>query len=200
MTIRKGSGYGTLRPLPPGAPIATSDVHLCRLVADTEPGSANVFGLIGGDLCRTLGGLGDVGRLTTGEAVTVPIDLAIATIDGRDHPFVAHLVVGRPFGPNFAAVMNAQWFGDLDLGPRAHPGDGLLDITTGSLRWRQRRLAVRRARSGIHVPHPALRQRRTANEVLHVGKPVPVLIDGGLRTTGSEISIRLERDAFEVVI
>ena len=28
--------------------------------------------------------------------------------------------------------MNAQWLGDWDLGPRAHPGDALLDVTDGA--------------------------------------------------------------------
>lgn len=201
MTVGKGSDYGAAGRLPAGAPVVESDEELCRTVLELRAGSTPVVvGLIGGDLCRTLGGSGDRDRLSSDDAVTVPIDLAIATVDGTETAFVAHLLTGRPFGRDFAAVMNAQWWGELDLGPRSHPGDGLLDVTTGSLPWRQRRLAIGRARSGSHLPHPALRQRRTDEVTLTFDRPVPLLLDGVSHGTGSEIEIRLEPDAFSVVI
>ena len=150
MTVGKGSDYGAAGRLPAGAPVVASDEELRRTVLELRAGSAPVVvGLIGGDLCRTLGGSGDRDRLTSDDAVTVPIDLAIATVDGTEHAFVSHRLTGRPFGRDFAAVMNAQWWGDLDLGPRSHPGDGLLDVTTGSLPWRQRRMAIEIGRAHV---------------------------------------------------
>ena len=150
MTIKKGSNYGQLQPLPEGAPIAHSDAELRTLiVAQRLAGNTSItVGLLGGDLCKTLGGSGVMSRLSETEALTVPVDLVIATIDGVEIPFVSHLVAGKLFGTDFAAVMNSQWIGSRDIGPRSHPGDGFIDITTGSLGWRQRRAAVRRSATG----------------------------------------------------
>ena len=100
-------------------------------------------------------------------------------LDGRLHWFVAHLVARRPrWSGRFAVAMNAEWLGDLDLGPRAHPGDGLLDLTEGSLGLRDRLAARRRARTGSHLPHPGLRTSRSASAELSFPDGVPVYLDG----------------------
>jgi len=202
VTIKKGSEYGRLARLPLGSPVASSDAQLRSVVcgARSEFRLPITVGLLGGDLCRTLGGSGDASRLQTPEALTVPVDLPIAVIDGSEYPFVAHLLIGRPFAKDFAAVMNAQWLGPLDLGPRSHPGDGLVDVTTGSLPWAQRRLARRRAHSGTHLPHPALEHRRSSHDHFIFSAPVPVQIDSVLHLTATEIVIRVEPDAFFVVV
>ena len=202
MTIKKNSDYGRAAALPPGSPITSSDAELRNIVcaARSEHRSPVTVGLLAGDLCRTLGGSGDAARLFGPQALTVPVDLPIALIDGTEYPFVAHLLVGRPFANDFAVVMNAQWLGELDLGPRSHPGDGLIDVTTGTLPWTQRRLARRRAHSGSHLPHPSLKHHRTPNERFVFSSPVSVQIDSGLRLKAVEIEIRVEPDAFFVVV
>ncbi|MCX6510286.1 MAG: hypothetical protein NT081_05675 [Actinobacteria bacterium] len=151
-------------------------------------------------MCRTLGGSGDATRLQTSEALTVPVDLPIAVIDGTEYPFVAHLLIGRPFAKNFVVAMNAQWLGTLDLGPRSHPGDGLIDVTSGTLPWTQRRLARRRALSGTHLPHPALKHQRSSHELFVFSSPVSVQIDSSLRLKATEILVRVEPDAFFAVV
>ena len=202
MTILKGSDYGVLQPLPEGAAVARSDAELRTLiVANRDKGNGPVtVGLLGGDLCKTLGGSGDVSRLSGPDALTVPVDLVVASIDGVDIPFVSHLVVGKLFGSGFAVVMNSQWIGNRDLGPRSHPGDGLIDITTGSLGWRQRRQALLRSATGTHLPHPSLTYRRVRSESLSFDRPVPLHIDGNLRMKGQTLSLRVEPDAFHVVV
>ena len=202
MTVKKGSDYGQLQPLPEGAPIAHSDAELRTLiVAQRLAENTNItVGLLGGDLCKTLGGSGVMSRLSEPEALTVPVDLVIATIDGVEFPFVAHLVAGKLFGSNFAAVMNSQWIGSRDLGPRSHPGDGFIDITTGSLGWRQRRAAMRRSATGTHLPHPSLTYRRVRSETLSFDRPVSICIDGDLHVKGRTVSLRIEPDAFWVVV
>jgi hypothetical protein len=197
MTIRKGSDYGVLQPLPEGASVARSDAELRTLiVANRDRGNRPVtVGLLGGDLCKTLGGSGDMSRLSGPDALTVPVDLVVASIDGVEIPFVSHLVVGKLFGSGFAVVMNSQW-----IGPRSHPGDGLIDITTGSLGWRQRRQALLRSATGTHLPHPSLTYRRVRSETLSFDRPVPLHIDGSLRMKGQTLSLRVEPDAFHVVV
>lgn len=179
MPVERGGTYGRPAPLPAGSPIVTSDAELRTLVLEHRArGEAlPVVGLVGGDLCRTLGGRGDRERLTGPDAVTVAVDLGIATIDGDPTVFVAHLLVGRPLRGG-TIVMQAQWMGALDLGPRSHPADGLLDVTTGAVPFGQRRAAMRRARTGTHLPHPDLRHERTRTFVVEAERPARVVVDG----------------------
>lgn len=202
MTIKKGSDYGVVSPLPEDAPVASTDAQLRDAVLALRAGNCMpvTIGLIGGDLCKTLGGSGAIDRLYGSEALTVPVDLVIASIDGVEFPFVSHLIVGKPFRSGFLAVMNAQWLGQLDLGPRSHPGDGLVDITSGSLNWRQRRIARSRARTGTHLPHPSLSHRRTSAETVSFDRPRPISIDGAIEVEGQSLTVRVEPDAFYVVV
>ncbi|MEI7623174.1 MAG: hypothetical protein WCJ88_06435 [Actinomycetes bacterium] len=202
MTIRKGSDYGDRRSLAQGSPIATSDAELHDLIADARNSGCLpiTIGLVGGDLCRTLGGPGDRARLFGDEARQFPIDLILATVDGSEYPVVSHLIAGTPFGRNFASAMNAQWWGALDLGPRSHPGDGLIDLTTGSLRFRQRHAAIRRARTGTHLPHPMLSYRRASTASFDFDRPTRIVIDSTVKMVAKSVSLAVEPDAFSVVV
>jgi diacylglycerol kinase family enzyme len=159
------------------------------------------LGLLGGDLCRTLGGPGDVERLRSADATTFPVDLGCVLIDGRRHFFVAHLAAHRRgWAGRFAVAMNAEWMGELDLGPRAHPGDGLLDVTEGQLGLRERLVARRRARTGTHLPHPDLRVTRSGKVELSFPDGVPVFLDGVPVGEGRELLVHVEPDALTVVV
>lgn len=133
--------------------------------------------------------------------VRVPVDLGVVTVDGRDHVFIAHAVFRtRWWGGVFVVVMNAQWCGELDLAPRSHPGDGLLDITEGQLPIRQRRAARTRALSGSHLPHPGLSVRRASTEQVETGHRTMLLLDGVRVQRCSSASVRIESDAVEVYV
>jgi hypothetical protein len=159
------------------------------------------LGLLGGDLCRTLGGRGDEGRLRSEEAMTFQVDLGEVLLDGTLHFFVAHLVARRSLWLGRAVVaMNAAWLGALNLGPKAHPGDGLLDVTDGRLRPGELLAARARAKLGAHMPHPRMSMRRVPAEQVHFDDPVVVRLDG--RPVGSfrDLSIRVDPDALTVVV
>lgn len=199
MTIRKGVPWGEERPLPPGAVEVHADADLADLVAGarsagTEPPPV---ALLGGDLYRTMGGSGDRRRLDTGTAVAFPLDVGEVRLDdGPELTFAAHLIARRRWwAGRFAVVMNAAWVGELYLGPRAHPNDGLLDATEGSLPFRQRVLARGRARTGSHLPHPSLQVRRAAEHVVRFDRPTPVLLDGRRRGTARRLEVRCRPDA-----
>ncbi|MEX2659687.1 MAG: hypothetical protein WD232_08315, partial [Acidimicrobiales bacterium] len=97
MTIRKGQAWGEAKPLPGDGVVVHTDAEARRVVTEALRANRPVppLGLVGGDLCRTLGGTGDEGRLRSEVATTVPCDLGVALLDGRLHWFVAHLVARR---------------------------------------------------------------------------------------------------------
>jgi diacylglycerol kinase family enzyme len=183
--------------------VAGSDAEARAIVEAARRAGRPVpaIGFLGGDLARTLGATGDEARLRSDEAMTLPVDVGAVLVDGRLHWFVAHLVARRRFWQgSFAVAMNAEWCGRLSLGPRSHPGDGLLDVTTGSLSWGDRVKARRRARTGDHLPHPDLRTERTAATQLEFERPVDIWLDGQRIGTARTLSLRVEDAALPAVV
>ena len=77
MTIAAGQPWGRPGALPIGSEVADSDARLADIIVSTR-GSSEAppsIGLTGGSLWRTVGGPGAIGRLYTGEAMHLPIDL-----------------------------------------------------------------------------------------------------------------------------
>jgi len=160
-----------------------------------------VLGLLGGDLCRTLGGRGDENRLRSDDALHVPIDLGVAILDGRETIFVAHLVARRSwwFGRIFVA-MNAEYLGRWDLAPRSHPNDGRVDTLDVNLRFGDRVKAWPRLRGGTHVPHPGIVERRVGSLTVSFHRAVPIEVDGVGVGRARDLTVRVEPDAFRVVV
>lgn len=203
MTIRRGASWGSAAPLPDDGVVCASDLEARAVVEAARRSGRPVppIGLVGGDLCRTLGGTGDVERLRSPEAMTFPVDVGSVLVDGRHHWFVAHLIARRSWWRGrIVAIMNAQWLGAWDLGPRAHPDDALLDVTDGDLPLGDRWEARRRARTGTHLPHPALRTTRTAALQLDLDPPLDVWLDGERLGRARALSVRVEPDAIAVVV
>ena len=125
MPISKGTPYGEPGDLPAGAIVVRSDAEAAAALREARRDRRPVpaLGLLGGDLARTLGG----GRGSDLQGVRFTVDLGEALLDGRLHLFVAHLVASTRLWTRAFVAMNAQWLGDWNLGPRAHPNDGLLD-------------------------------------------------------------------------
>ncbi len=96
--------------------------------------------------------------------------------------------------------MNAPWLGDLNLGPRAHPNDGLLDIYEAELGWPDVLKVRNRARQGTHLPHPRIRQRRVTAAGLDFGRPLEVWLDGEHIARASRMAVRIQPDALSVVV
>jgi hypothetical protein len=202
MTVRKGAPWGAPGALPDDGVVVHSDAEARRVLTEArrENRPFPTLGLLGGDLCRTLGGLGDRGRLTSSDAMTFPVDIGEVLVDGRLYLFVAHLVARNRWWTRAFVAMNAQFVGDLDLAPRSHPGDGLLDTYDARLAASQLFQVRARARTGSHLPHPAIEERRTSAMQVELERPLGVWLDGERIGRGRVLSVRLQPDAVRVVV
>jgi hypothetical protein len=203
VTIRKGEDWGTQGGLPADGVVVRSDAEARHIVSEHRRAGTPVppLGLLGGDLCRTLGGLGDESRLRSEDAVLVPVDLGSVLLDGRLHWFVAHLVARRSWwSGRIVAVMNAEFHGDWDVAPRGHPNDGRLDVLDVTMPLGDRLKARRRLLTGTHVPHPGIKERRVDAAQFEFDSPVPIWLDGERVGVARRLSVRIEPDALTCVV
>ncbi len=206
MTIRKGSPWGEPRDAKAEVSIVSDDaalaeaayrIYLATLGGDTDPAS-NLFRPSSGDVLKTLG-LGSVRAVS--EQMVFPFDLGLVRLDG-DEPlaFSAHVICrNRHWSGAFATIMNVGWCGNNYFGPRAHPNDGLLDITEGSLPLQQRLLARSRLKNGSHLPHPNLKATRRPSHRVDFVNPTAVFVDGVAVGRHSVVDVELMPDVFKVV-
>jgi hypothetical protein len=203
VTIHKGSPYGRPEPLSDRGVVVASDAEGRDALeaARREHRPFPPLGLLGGDLWRTLGGTsGDTDRLRSAGAVTFRVDLGEVLLDGVLHLFLAHLVARNRRWTRVVAGMNAQWIGQWNAGPRAHPGDGVLDTYDARLPISQL-LAVRsRLAHGAHLPHPGIHERRAPAVQVELERPLPVWLDGQRLPPTRTLAMRVQPDALTVTV
>lgn len=191
--------------------MVTGDGAVAAAVRQLVPGARTPeVGLLGGDLHRTLGSPEHTREeLYGGEGMRFPIDIVELNIvrpDGVTERlwFSAHLVAvegGRAlFAARTVVAMNAAFRGPHNLGPRAHPGDGLIDVTDGMLSFRERLQARSRLASGTHVPHPALRTRRVSSVEATFERTATVVLDDRDVGPARAIVLHCLPDAVVVVV
>lgn len=210
MTVRRGHDWGEPGPLAAGAPVCTDDAAAATALAEQRLRGVQVpeVGLTGGDLHRCLGGprRGET-ELRTGMGTRYPVDvleLECTDADGTVRDLVALNAVvvgaGRTFWRGrWTVLMNGTCWDGMDLGPRAHPNDGLVDVTDGTLPRRVRREARRRAATGTHLPHPDLTELRVAEYVVEGLAGRRLLVDGVEVPTPVHLVVRCRPDAVVVV-
>ncbi len=202
MTIRKGDEWGTPRSAEVNERRVSNDSELAHIgyKAHREHTATEMtpFSLESGDVLRTLGI--SVQRQPK-DQIVFPFDLGLVRLDGGDQlPFAAHVLVrSRFWSDKFATIMNVGWQGENYFGPRAHPNDGLIDITEGSLSVQQRLLARGRLRTGTHLPHPDLKTIRRSAHTLNFSRPTPTFVDGAAVGRYSTVEVDIIADAFYVV-
>ncbi len=228
MTVRRGVDWGQPERLGAGAPIVADDLDLAALVlpcvdwdAPDGPVVGNRVGPVAvrsGDLHRTLGGP-QRRDLRDGTLAGFSCDVLLVEGSAPDGTTVRAVAVGHVlaaesarFRPRpalwstwSAVVMNAAFVGERNLGPRAHPGDGLADVTTGRLTARDRRRADRRSRTGTHVPHPDLEERRVREWTAPTGdggdvRSLWVVVDGADLGPVVDLSVRIAPGAVHVLV
>ncbi len=201
MTIRRGQDWGEAGPVPTEAVTVTSDAEAAHIVTAARRAGEQTppLVLVGGDLARTLGATGAGYRFSATAACRVRVDVGAALVGGRLYWFVAHLVARRSWWwGRVLVVANAAFLGRWNVAPRAHPGDGRLDVVDSRQPVRARIRARSRLRTGTHVPHPEIEQRRTASAQFDLDPALDVYGDGRFLGRAGTISIRVEPDALEV--
>ncbi|MDH3707785.1 MAG: hypothetical protein OES57_17090 [Acidimicrobiia bacterium] len=202
MTARRGQDWGGPATTRPDVVVAT-DRELGRLLDNARGAGRELgpVGLLGGDLCRTLGGRGDQARLYSDHAIAVTVDIGRADADDHSGWFVAHCIARRRWwGAGSVAVMNAAFLGAWNMAPRAHPNDGRLDVIESSLSAADRWKARRRLPLGTHVPHPDIDQRRVTVGEWTFRRPRSLRLDGHTVGRTRTLRVTIEPDALEVVI
>ncbi len=224
MTVRRGEDWGEPGALADGCPLFAEDSAAARFVRDRlaehqtadgrvlDGGPTIEIGLLGGDLHASLGSPRHSERdLRAGSGTRFTVDLGMVRgelVGGGEFEecFLAHLVamerrrVGTLFSARTVVVMNATHRGDKDLGPRAHPNDGLLDVTDGQLLWAERMRARKRMRTGSHLPHPMLATSRARTIEFRFSRPAALEVDGRPVGSATEMSVRCVPDALVVVV
>ena len=202
MSVEKGTDWGE-RGTPPSDLVIVDDTAAATDVLSAARRANQplpAIGLRGGDLHRTLGGSTVPNLRDARDALHVTVDLGAVLADGRLHWFLDHLIVRRSWLTGRVLIAaNAAFIGDWNIAPRAHPGDGKLDVLeTTDMSMGDRWKARRRARTGTHLPHPAIRSRRVAAAQYDFDRPTPMTLDGRRVGPVSSLSIRIEPDAVDV--
>ena len=202
MNIEKGRSWGSLSPLPPEGVIIKTNKELLEKVNDCKRQGIDLptFGLLGGDLWRTLGGRRAEERLYGGEATTLDVDLGCALLDGKIFWFCAHMFIGSKLKGEKIFISNVAHYGKMNPAPKAHPGDGKFDMLEVKLSPFQTFKAVKRVSAGTHIPHPGIKYRQVSSEQFSFGKKLSIGIDGKNIGKFSTVSIRIENEALRVVI
>ncbi len=184
--------------MPEGLVVVRSDGEARAALEDArrERRPYPALGLLGGDLCRTLGG-GSGPELT---GVRFPVDLGLVLADGRLHLFVASLVARTPLWTRAFVAMNAQYLGPWDVAPRAHPGDGLLDTYDVHLEPGQLTAVRSRLPQGSHLPHPGIKERRVPAVQIELERELVLRLDGKAVGKAKVLSVRVEPDALVVFV
>lgn len=203
MTIRKGEPWGEPGPLPRHGVVVRTDAEARAIVTAARRAGEPTppLGLLGGDLCRTLGGTGDEARLRSNVAVVVPVDLGAVLVDGRLQWFVAHLIARRGWWRGrVVAAMNAQHLGGWNVAPSGHPNDGRLDVLDADLPIDERLQVRARLKTGSHLPHPRIEERHIRAIQVDLDRPTPIYLDGERLDPATSLSIRVEPDALRCVV
>ena len=209
MTVRRGEDWGEPGPLAASAPACSDDATAASAIRSQIGSGAAVpeVGLLGGDLHTTLGApLRSETELRTGAGVRFPVDVIEVAATAPDGSVthltgLAHLEVRRRrrFVGRTVVVMNAAFVGRANLGPRAHPNDGRLDVTEGSLPRGSRREGLRRSLSGTHVPHPGLSERRVSELTIDAVDGLRWWLDGVRMPPASRLVVTCRPDGATVV-
>ncbi|MFM8908053.1 MAG: hypothetical protein ACKOIZ_10685, partial [Actinomycetota bacterium] len=206
MTIRPGEPWGETRTAPSGLVIADDEAALASAITD---GRRDVS-LRTGELLRALGRAPTNARTPSqrdnvprpGESgLALPCDAYDVVLrrgtDEQHVVAVSTVIIGTLRTPHWWAS-SGGFIGALNVAPRAHPNDGVIDTLEFTRPPSLRTLLAirRRMRLGDHLPHPALTARRAERAEWQGSRPAPVMVDGRRRGRFDAVTVAARSDAF----
>ena len=199
MTIEKGAAWGTVGVTPHECVVAKDEAAAASAV---QHGATHVW-LESGDILRALGLTVATGALKVGEPCRLlPCDVLMVQLDDAAPVLALSSVVVGSWRKPQLWVTTGGFLGALNVAPRAHVNDGVVDALefAGSIPLRQLLLMRRRMRLGDHLPHPRLTMHRAA-QVKWPTSPIgakssAVIIDGKQRGRAAQVTIKVRPDAF----
>jgi YegS C-terminal NAD kinase beta sandwich-like domain len=218
MGIKAGASWGEPESGPPDLEVRGSDADLAAVIA-ARPGALVRYEPAGNaDLARSVG----VAAGAPQSGVSLPIDAITVDPSGivvnmvvvgtppdslrftsrEAHFFV--LLDGRELFRGKATtvvVANGQFLRGLDVVPRGHPGDGLLEVQVYALGRGERAKMRRRLPQGTHLPHPHIASGVGRRVEIRVDKgTVPVTADGLTRRPVRRIRAEITPAALRLLI
>ena len=167
-----------------------------------QHGATHVW-LESGDILRALGLTVATGALKVGEPCRLlPCDVVMVQLDDAAPVLALSSVVVGSWRKPQLWVTTGGFLGALNVAPRAHVNDGVVDALefAGSIPPRQLLLMRRRMRLGDHLPHPRLTMHRAPQVKWptspHGAKSCAVIIDGKQRGRAAQVTIKVRPDAF----
>jgi hypothetical protein len=188
--VQRGRDWGEDAPVPNDALSFDNDRAAAEALGAARRRNSDLppVVLTGGDVARTLGGGRGVPPHTH-----VEIDLGAVLVDGKLHWFLAHVVARQSWLRGRVVIAaNAAFIGDWNIAPRAHPGDGKLDVLDGNPGLGDRVKARHRLASGTHLPHPDITVRRSEAVQIDLSEPTLIFLDGTSVGRAQSLSIRTE--------
>ena len=97
-------------------------------------------------------------------------------------------------------MCNSAFVGSWNVAPKAHPGDGKLDVVDSDLSLTDRIRARRRLAAGTHVPHPGISTQRVTAMQFDLDPELEIRLDHRPIGRSRTVSIRVEPAAIDVWI
>ena len=199
MTIEKGAAWGAVGVTPHECVVAKDEVTAALAI---QHGATHVW-LESGDILRALGLAVSTRALKVGEPCRLlPCDVLMVQLDDAAPVLALSSVVVGSWRKPHMWVTTGGFLGALNVAPRAHVNDGVVDALefAGGIPLRQLLLMRRRMRLGDHLPHPRLTMHRAAQvkwpSSPHGAKSSAVIIDGKQRGRAAQVTIKVRPDAF----
>jgi len=99
----------------------------------------------------------------------------------------------------FLIISNSGIVNGRDVFPRAHPNDGFLDVLVidSEISMRQRLIAWKKSKIGVHLPHPQLHVSRDT-QYEWAGHPSRMVVDGATFHNVNWARLTVVKDAFAI--
>lgn len=98
-------------------------------------------------------------------------------------------------------VATGQYLRGLDLVPRGHPGDGIMEVQVYRLAPAERRAMRSRLGAGAHLPHPRISQRSGREVEIRVwGEPWKLEVDGTALAPTTRLAVAVVPAAYRLLI